>query len=55
MLSQLDSWRKEVKAPVPSKRNPQYDAEAEAEAIKRIGARKPAKGQRKRKSKKKIG
>lgn len=52
LLAQLKAWRAKVKAPVPSERNPAYDAEAEAQAIanKRSGK---AGGVNKRRTKKK--
>jgi arylsulfatase A-like enzyme len=33
LLSQLEIWRGRINAPVPSKSNPEFDAQAEAEAI----------------------
>ena len=37
----LKAWRKKTNAPVPTKKNPRFDAEAEKEAIARIGSKKP--------------
>ena len=34
LLRRLEKWRKEIGAPVPTEANPEYNAEAEAEAIK---------------------
>lgn len=33
LLTKLKQWRKQINAPIPTKANPAYDAEAEAEAI----------------------
>jgi hypothetical protein len=32
----LKAWRKEIKAPVPTEKNPEYDAAAEAAALAAI-------------------
>ena len=36
----LQQWRKEVRAPVPTERNPEYDAKAEREAIRKAKKKK---------------
>jgi arylsulfatase A-like enzyme len=33
LLQMLKAWRKEIKAPVPTEKNPEYDAAAEAAAL----------------------
>jgi arylsulfatase A-like enzyme len=40
LLAALESWRKQIQAPVPSQPNLQYDAEAEARAIAAKGTSK---------------
>jgi arylsulfatase A-like enzyme len=42
LLAQLESWRAKVKAPVPTKPNPSYDAQDEARAIAAKSAKGPA-------------
>lgn len=37
LLRKLRRWRKETKAPMPTKPNPDFDAQAEAKAIKQFG------------------
>ena len=48
LLKQLENWRAEISAPVPTEKNPKFDAEAEKLAIQDAGKIK------KRKKKKKI-
>lgn len=50
----LKDWRKRIRAPVPDKPNPKYDAEAEAAAIAKAGSKGKdgGKGGKKRKRKK---
>ncbi len=43
LLKVLETWRAEIDAPVPTKPNPQFDAEAEAAAIEKAKARKAGK------------
>ncbi len=40
LLAQLESWRREIGAPVPATPNPDFDAKAEAAAIAKSNARK---------------
>ena len=40
LLSKLEEWRKETNAPVPSERNPEFDAAAEAAAIRKMGKKR---------------
>jgi arylsulfatase A-like enzyme len=60
LLAQMKKWRSQVNAPVPTAKNPKFNAEAEAAAIKAVQGRKsesPAekkKGGRKKKNRKKI-
>ena len=34
LLARLEGWREGIGAPVPTERNPHFDAAAEAEALK---------------------
>ena len=55
LLATLERWRREVGAPIPTERNPMFDAEAEAEAIARAkGKGKGALGGGKGKAKSKA-
>jgi len=45
LLRQMEQWRTEIKAPVPTEKNPKFDAAIEAEAIE--AARQPARKLRK--------
>ena len=36
LLSQLRTWQSEINAPIPTKRNPQYEPAAEAEALQNL-------------------
>ena len=37
LLSELQNWQREINAPIPTKRNPRYDPEAEAETLQKLG------------------
>ncbi len=52
LYAQLDAWRKKVNAPIPTKKNPQFDAEAEAAAIEK--AIKGGKGRNKKNKQGKV-
>ena len=39
MHERLKQWRRDIGAPVPTEPNPRYDAEAEAEALKKMRAK----------------
>ena len=48
LLSRLEAWRKEIKAPVPTKLNPAYDAEADAAARAGKGSKPGGKKKKKK-------
>lgn len=52
LLKRLEDWRAEIKAPVPTERNPRFDAQAEAAAIEAVIQRRSGKPQPKRQSRK---
>ena len=47
----MKAWRKSIKAPVPTEKNPAYDAAAEAEALKKGVNSGKGKGKGKKKKK----
>ncbi|MHC4177221.1 MAG: aryl-sulfate sulfohydrolase, partial [Planctomycetota bacterium] len=53
LLERLERWRKTIGAPVPSEPNPEYDADAEAAAIKaRKGPQQGRKGKKRKQDRK---
>jgi arylsulfatase A-like enzyme len=54
LLKELEQWRKQINAPVPTKPNPQYNAAAEAEALKGGKGRQKGAGSGKKNKNKKT-
>ena len=40
LLSELQNWQLEIKAPIPTRRNPRYDPVAETEALQKLSRKK---------------
>ena len=54
LLDIMKSWRESTNAPVPSKKNPQFDADAEKKAIEAAIGKTKGGGKKKKKSQKKV-